>query len=114
MRSRRGYAPKAVTSVNDSRKFPWLGGLVAALLVAAVLIAVVVQGTLQVINDFAHPGRRHQLPALTRAASQAAGRLSSQSASCWGVRGKKVSNTAISGLFTSLSRAARSANTASA
>ena len=39
-------------SVNDSRKFPWLGGLVAALLVASMLIAVVVQGTLQVINDF--------------------------------------------------------------
>lgn len=39
--------------VNDSRKFPWLGGLVAALLVAAVLIAVVVHGTLHVINDFA-------------------------------------------------------------
>lgn len=52
MRSRRGYTPKAATSVNDSRKFPWLVGLVAALLVAAVLIAVVVQGTLQVINDF--------------------------------------------------------------
>lgn len=39
--------------MNDSRKFPWLGGLVAALLVAVVLIAVVVHGTLQVINDFA-------------------------------------------------------------
>jgi hypothetical protein len=39
-------------SVNDSRKFPWLGGLVAALLVASMLIAVVVQGTLQLINDF--------------------------------------------------------------
>lgn len=40
-------------SVNDSRKFPWLGGFVVAMLVATVLIAVVVQGTLQVINDFA-------------------------------------------------------------
>ena len=39
--------------VNDSRKFPWLGGLVAALLVAAALIAVVVHGTIAVINDFA-------------------------------------------------------------
>ena len=39
--------------MNDSRKFPWLGGLVAALLVAGVLIAAVIQGTLQVINDFA-------------------------------------------------------------
>jgi hypothetical protein len=39
--------------VNDSRKLPWLGGLAAALVVAAVLIAVVVQGTLQVVNDFA-------------------------------------------------------------
>ena len=39
--------------MNDSRKLPWLVGLAAALLVAAVLIAVVVQGTLQVINDFA-------------------------------------------------------------
>jgi hypothetical protein len=38
--------------VCDSRKFPWLGGLVAALLIAAVLIVVVVRGTLQVINDF--------------------------------------------------------------
>ncbi|SOJ57021.1 hypothetical protein MSIMFB_04499 [Mycobacterium simulans] len=42
-----------MTSVNDSRKFPWLGGLVAALLVAAVLIAVAVEGTLQVVNEFA-------------------------------------------------------------
>lgn len=41
-----------MTSVNDSRKFPWLGGLVAALLIATALIAVVTQGTLQVINDF--------------------------------------------------------------
>jgi hypothetical protein len=41
-----------VTSMNDSRKFPWLGGLVVAFLVATVLIAVAVQGTLQVIDDF--------------------------------------------------------------
>jgi len=53
MRSHRGWAPKGATSVNDSRKLPWLVGLAAALPVAAVLIAVVVQGTLQVINDFA-------------------------------------------------------------
>lgn len=39
--------------VNDSRKFPWLGGLMAAVLLAVVLIAVVVHGTLHVINDFA-------------------------------------------------------------
>ena len=52
MLSHHGYSPKAVMSVNDSRKFPWLGGLIAALLIATVLIAVVVQGTLQVINDF--------------------------------------------------------------
>ena len=39
--------------MNDSRKFPWLGGLMAALLVAAVLITVVAYGTLHVINDFA-------------------------------------------------------------
>ncbi|GAB4685178.1 hypothetical protein MOKP106_32680 [Mycobacterium avium subsp. hominissuis] len=39
--------------MNDSRKFPWLGGLVAAVLVATGLIAVAVHGTLQVINDFA-------------------------------------------------------------
>jgi hypothetical protein len=50
---RRGYPPKAAASVNDSRKFPWLGGLVAAVLITVVLIAVVIQGTLQVINDFA-------------------------------------------------------------
>ncbi|MEE6140599.1 hypothetical protein SKC41_30345 [Mycobacterium sp. 050128] len=40
-------------SVHDSRKLPWLGGLVAALLIAVVLIVVVVHGTLQVINEFA-------------------------------------------------------------
>jgi hypothetical protein len=38
--------------MNDSRKLPWLGGLVVALVVATVLIAVAVQGTLQVIDDF--------------------------------------------------------------
>ena len=41
-----------MVAVNDSRKFPWLGGLMAAVLVAVVLIAVVVHGTLHVINDF--------------------------------------------------------------
>ena len=41
-----------MTSMNDSRKFPWLGGLVAAVLITVVLIAVVIQGTLQVIDDF--------------------------------------------------------------
>ncbi|MCV7116547.1 MULTISPECIES: hypothetical protein [Mycobacterium] len=39
--------------MNDSRKFPWLGGLLAAVLIAVALIAVVVQGTWQVVNDFA-------------------------------------------------------------
>lgn len=39
--------------MNDSRKLPWLGGLAAAIMVAVVLIAVAVEGTLQVINDFA-------------------------------------------------------------
>lgn len=39
--------------MNDSRKLPWLGGLAAAIVVAVVLIAVAVEGTLQVINDFA-------------------------------------------------------------
>ena len=53
MRSHRGSTPEGVVAVNDSRKFPWLGGLVAALLVAVVLIAVVAYGTLHVINDFA-------------------------------------------------------------
>lgn len=42
-----------MSTVNDSRKFPWLGGLVAAVLIAVALIAVVAQGTLQVVNDFA-------------------------------------------------------------
>jgi len=44
---------EAATRVNDSRKFPWLGGLVAAVLLAVVLIVAVIQGTLQVANDFA-------------------------------------------------------------
>jgi hypothetical protein len=48
----RGYIAKVAASVNDSRKFPWLVGLIAALLIATVLIAMVAQGTLQVINDF--------------------------------------------------------------
>ena len=53
MRSHRGSTPEGVVAVNDSRKFPWLGGLMAAVLLAVVLIAVVVHGTLHVINDFA-------------------------------------------------------------
>lgn len=44
---------RKASTVNDSRKFPWLGGLVAAVLIAVALIAVVAQGTLQVVNDFA-------------------------------------------------------------
>jgi hypothetical protein len=39
--------------VNDSRKSPWLSGLVAAITVALLLIVVVIRGTLQVVNDFA-------------------------------------------------------------
>lgn len=39
--------------VNDSRKLPWLGGLAAAIVVAILLIGVAVEGTVQVINDFA-------------------------------------------------------------
>ena len=39
--------------MNDSRKLPWLSGLVAAVAVALLLIAVVMTGTVQVINDFA-------------------------------------------------------------
>jgi len=39
--------------VNDSRKSPWLSGLVAAITVALLLIVVVIHGTLQVVNDFA-------------------------------------------------------------
>jgi hypothetical protein len=54
-----------VTVVNDSRKFPWLAGLVAALLVAAVLIATAIQGTLQVINEFATHSYDNELPATT-------------------------------------------------
>ncbi|WP_157761251.1 hypothetical protein [Mycobacterium marinum] len=38
--------------MSDSRKFPWLSGLVASLLVATVLIVVAVHGTFQVLNDF--------------------------------------------------------------
>lgn len=53
MRSRRGDKLEAVTSVNDSRKLPWLGGLAAAIAVAVLLIGVAVEGALQVINDFA-------------------------------------------------------------
>ncbi|ETB37425.1 MULTISPECIES: hypothetical protein [Mycobacterium avium complex (MAC)] len=39
--------------MNDSRKLPWLGGLAAAIVVAVLLIGVAVEGTMQVINDFA-------------------------------------------------------------
>ena len=39
--------------MNDPRKFPWLGGLAAAIVVALVLIAVVFNGTMHVINEFA-------------------------------------------------------------
>jgi hypothetical protein len=39
--------------VNDSRKSPWLSGLVAAVTVALLLIVVVMTGTLHVISDFA-------------------------------------------------------------
>lgn len=45
--------PKGFVIMDDSRKFPWLGGLVAAITVAVLLIGVAVQGTVQVINDFA-------------------------------------------------------------
>lgn len=38
--------------VNDSRKLPWLSGLVAAVAVALLLIVVIMTGTLHVINDF--------------------------------------------------------------
>ena len=39
--------------MNDSRKFPWLSGLVAALAVALLLIVGVITGTLHVLNDLA-------------------------------------------------------------
>ncbi len=52
MRFRRGYRPKTVARMNDSRKLPWLAGLLAAVVIAVVLFAVAVEGTLQVINDF--------------------------------------------------------------
>jgi hypothetical protein len=39
--------------VNDSRRFPWLSGLVAAVVVALVLIAMVVDGVMGVINGVA-------------------------------------------------------------
>jgi hypothetical protein len=39
--------------VNDSRRFPWLSGLVAAIVVALWLIAVVVDGVMSVIDGFA-------------------------------------------------------------
>ena len=60
---------EAATRVNDSRKFPWLGGLVAAVLLAVVLIVAVIQGHVAGGQRFRHPGHRHQLPALTRCSS---------------------------------------------
>jgi hypothetical protein len=36
--------------VNDSRRFPWLSGLVAAIVVALALMAMVVDGVMSVIN----------------------------------------------------------------
>jgi hypothetical protein len=39
--------------MNDSRKSPWLSGLVAAITVALLLIVVVIHGTLQMVDDFA-------------------------------------------------------------
>lgn len=39
--------------MNDSRKLPWLSGLAAAIAVALTLIGVAVEGTLEVLNDFA-------------------------------------------------------------
>ena len=39
--------------MNDSRRFPWLSGLVAAIVVALVLIAMVVDGVTSVINALA-------------------------------------------------------------
>lgn len=51
-----GCRPKTqgAQAVNDSRKFPWLGGLAAAITVAVLLIAVAIHGTLQVIDNFAN------------------------------------------------------------
>jgi hypothetical protein len=42
-----------VASVNDSRKLPWLSGLAAAIAVALTLIGAAVEGTLQMLNNFA-------------------------------------------------------------
>jgi hypothetical protein len=39
--------------VNDSRRFPWLSGLLAAIVVALWLIAVVIDGVMSVISGFA-------------------------------------------------------------
>jgi hypothetical protein len=39
--------------VNDSRRFPWLSGLVAAIAVAVWLIAVVVNSVMNVLSGFA-------------------------------------------------------------
>ena len=41
--------------MNDTRKGPWLSGLVAAATVALVLIATVVAGTWQLVSDAADP-----------------------------------------------------------
>jgi hypothetical protein len=42
--------------MNDSRRFPWLSGLVAAIVVALVLIVMVVDGVMSVINALAAAG----------------------------------------------------------
>ena len=42
--------------MNDSRRFPWLSGLVAAVVVALVLIAMVVDGVMGVIDGVAAAG----------------------------------------------------------
>jgi len=46
-------AEKGVGRVNDSRRFPWLSGLLAATGVAVWLICVVVAGVMSVLGDFA-------------------------------------------------------------
>lgn len=42
--------------MNDPRRFPWLSGLVAAIVVALWLIAVVIDGVMGVIDGFAEGG----------------------------------------------------------
>ena len=39
--------------MNDSRRFPWLSGLGAAIVVAVWLIAVVVNGVMNVVSGLA-------------------------------------------------------------